>query len=125
MSVSLCLPAGHSGAPWTELRAAPREPHQAPRVAGLDDGYVSRDGRSGIVVFDVSPEADRQRCSAQIGGLLMASAAATLQGRVLVAAVYGPPQLFARTRDADAPVAGSLLGSVSSWEGPTYGCSQA
>ena len=167
MSVSLCLPAGHSGAPWTELPGAPRAPHQAPRVAGLDDGYVSRDGRSGIVVFDVSPEADRQRCSAQIsgrfigsvihqfagdlpqglrsagtapfpflggqeqtsarlysypGGLLMASAAATLQGRVLVAAVYGPPQLFARTRDADAPVAGSLLGSVSSWEGPTYGC---
>jgi hypothetical protein len=167
MGASLCLPDGHSGAPWVELGTAAREPHEARRVAGLDDGYVSRDGRSGIVVFDVSPEADRQRCSANIGGrfigsvihqfardlpprlssvrtapfpflggqeqtsarlysypggFLKASAAATSQGRVLVAAVYGPPQLFAHTRDADASVATSLLGSVSSWEGPTYGC---
>jgi hypothetical protein len=167
MSVSLCLPVRRHGAPWTEVGAVAGAPHEASRVAGVDDGYVSRDGTSGILVFDVSPEADRQRCSASIssrfvgsvirqfagdlpghlssvgsapfpflggqeqtsarlytypGGLLLASAAATAQNRVIVAAVYGPPALFARDRDADAPTASSLLGSVSSWEGPTYGC---
>jgi tetratricopeptide (TPR) repeat protein len=60
MGVSICRPATGKRQ-WQPLRAGSPRPGVPTRLAGLVDGYVSPDQRAGILVFDVTPEADRER----------------------------------------------------------------
>lgn len=60
MDVSVCRPATGQGQ-WQPLRDGSPRPGVPTRIAGLVDGYVSPDHRAGMLVFDVTPEADRER----------------------------------------------------------------
>ena len=65
INVTICKPDR-----WREVpNAAPRQSPPV-RVQGLADGAVSPDGRAGMLVFDVTPEADQQRFGDHLGSLM-------------------------------------------------------
>jgi hypothetical protein len=69
MDISICRPAS-AGQQWQPLADGSPRPGAPTRIGGLVDGYISPDHRAGMLVFDVSPEADKQREGRGTGALL-------------------------------------------------------
>jgi hypothetical protein len=70
MGVTLCVPSGAPATAWSELRTGATA--GPVRVPGIEDGFLSRGGRAGLVVFDVSAESYRQRCGVGINQAFIA-----------------------------------------------------